>query len=73
MTVEAESLDATCTRLQEKLTTAEFDWLKQLYTDQSKVDLVSDSVGSLYYATENIPVRAMVDLGFSATIILFES
>ena len=75
MTVEAETLDARCTRLREELTTAEFDRLKQSYTDQAKVDLVSGSVGPLYYAAVvigKIPVKAMVDPGSSATIISFE-
>ena len=60
--VEAETLDARCIRLREELTTAEFDRLKQSYIDQSKEDLVSGSVGPLYYATvviEKIPVRAL--------------
>ena len=75
MIAKVETLDSRCTRLREELTIAEFDQPKQLHTDQSKVDLVFGCVGPLYYAmvvVEEIPVRAMVDPGFSSTIISFE-
>ena len=75
MIAKVETLDARHAKLREELTTAEFDQPKQLYTDQSKVDLVFGCVGPLYYAmivVEEIPIRAMVDPGFSSTIISFE-